>query len=196
MTPSDAWQILRDRTELLCGERSLVAIEQLLRGYELALEIHEIEVDDQSLLLPDDFNDWVAYRLHLYESTPGWRRMIYRKTQTEDEAFFTFFDLVDQYKSRRERLVARINNVRKHYFYTRYDDVDGTLVPGETQKRFYPESIDVVVYTDDPGVFVRAADHRPFPSDGFCPNLDRYLIALGCDKNDLEILNPNWTIDG
>ena len=54
------------------GETSLFSISHFLSGYGFAAELYGVGDADDWLLVPREFHDWVAYRLHFYESTSGW----------------------------------------------------------------------------------------------------------------------------
>jgi hypothetical protein len=132
---------IRKRPGLYLGECSVSALYHTIGGYNLALGLHGIE-NDTSLRLPNDFNDWVAYRLHYKESTSGWKNMILGISQNEAAAFSRFFELLDQHATRKCRVVAKLIGCQKTY-----------TVGSEGLERIerYPASISLVTYTDDPG---------------------------------------------
>ena len=53
--------VIREKPVLYMGESTLTALYHFLGGYETAKYIHQIPLRN---ILPIDFNDWVAYRLH------------------------------------------------------------------------------------------------------------------------------------
>lgn len=57
-------EVIRERPAMYLGQRSLSALSQYLQGYWMALSVHGIQC---AFPLPQDFHDWVAYRLHFYE---------------------------------------------------------------------------------------------------------------------------------
>src|SRR5687767_5898224 len=103
----DLLEKIRKRPGMYLGECSLSALYHTIAGYTLALGVHGIE-SDTSLRPPDDFNDWVAYRLHYKESTSGWKNMILGVSGNEAAAFNRFFELLDQHATRQSRVIAKL----------------------------------------------------------------------------------------
>lgn len=171
---------IRKRPGMYLGECSLSALSGVICGYQMALGVHGIE-DDASLRLPDDFNDWVAYRLHHRESTSGWRKMILGASGDEAAAFTRFFELLDEHKARKSSIVAQLVGLQKTY-----------TVGSEGHERIerYPTRISLIAYTDDPGFFV-VSDEPGYslPSAGFFPSLDRFENYVGVDRSQLIIVN-------
>ena len=50
------------------GEATLTSIQHFLSGYNLATDLYDVADPKDQLLIPLEFHDWVAYRLHFYES--------------------------------------------------------------------------------------------------------------------------------
>jgi hypothetical protein len=94
---------IRDRPALYLGERSLSALWYYLQGYQMALSGYDIRA---AFPVPADFHEWVAYRLHFYESTSGYRNMILKRTPDESLALDHFFGLLDEHRTRKPRVVA------------------------------------------------------------------------------------------
>ena len=134
---------IRQRPALYLGTKSLTAFYHFLRGYWMACQLHEID-DDDGLNIPQDFNDWVAYRTHFHEPTSGWCNMIVSNARSEEEAFDRFFELLEEHSRRVPRLVAEILNPISNWRTTR----NGTdfLIPP-------PKRVQLVKYTNDPGFF-------------------------------------------
>jgi hypothetical protein len=164
------------------GECSLSALYHTINGYALAIGVHAID-NDTTLRLPDDFNDWVAYRLHYKGSTSGWKRMILGASQDEATAFTRFFELLDQYKARKSRVIAKLIGFQKTY--TRDSE-------GHKRTERYPSRILLIAYTDDPGFF--AVSDEPgysLPMDGFFPSLDWFETFTGAHRSHLTILDTD-----
>jgi hypothetical protein len=85
-------ELIREKPTLYLGETSLTGLWHFLRGYRMAEGDHGI---DDVIQLPTDFLDWVAYRLHYYESTSGWRRMILGRVPNERAALMRFYELLE-----------------------------------------------------------------------------------------------------
>ncbi|MBS1802557.1 MAG: hypothetical protein JST28_04290 [Acidobacteria bacterium] len=137
---------IRQRPLMFLGERSLSYLYHFIHGYSM----HR----DQPLeLLPADFHEWVAYRLHYLEPTSGYRNMILNRFPNEEEAFNQFFELLDQHRARRATSVAK---VRAHPLQPEiFKGMPGT--EEQTRVRVARE-VSLVVYTDDPGLFVTHDD--------------------------------------
>ena len=161
----DLLERVRERPGMYIGSCSLTALFYWIEGYNFALTNHKIG-SDSNYLLPIDFNDWVAYRLHYYESTSGWRNMILKACRDEVKGFKKFFQLLDEYKTRQVKMVARW--VRNATSYS------------------------LIAYTDDPGFFiVNENDPSNFTStgtgNGFCPGLKSF--ELNSEHSRLTVLD-------
>ena len=115
--------------------------------------IYEVGDPDDRLLLPREFHDWVAYRLHFYESTSGWCRMIRSKSDSEQAAIGLFFRLLDEFYSRTPNEVARLAGIAKSYGRQSIRRDRDQLVDDPIETVQYPEVVKLVTYTDDPGFF-------------------------------------------
>jgi hypothetical protein len=186
---------IRDRTAMYTGERTLSAVCHFLGGYQFAQRAYQIPVSQQSLL-PIDFHDWVAYRLHFRESTSGYRRMILSRFPDESVALDRFFELLDEHRTRQAKVVAAVRrDPSQPYVF------QGT--PKNKRRKRVSEEIRIVVYTDDPGFFQnhddQAAEYprkslfapalswlpHPFRPEGECLTIldeDRYERLLEEDK--------------
>lgn len=150
--------VIRLRPALYTGERSLSSVCSYLAGFRFAQNVYQIPLSGSDL--PRDFNEWVAYRLHFDSATSGFRTMILDRYPDESAALDRFFALLDEHRTRQGKIVATVRPGR----------------PG------YAEEINLLVYTDDPGVFLVYDDNDVEPRD-FCPSLS--LVPLG----DLTILD-------
>jgi hypothetical protein len=102
-------EVIRERPAMCLGQRSLSALSQYPQGYWMALSVHDI----QSVFpLPQDFHDWVAYRLHFYESTSGYKNMILKRVPEESAALDRFFELLDEHKNRKPRIVDKCGEAK------------------------------------------------------------------------------------
>jgi hypothetical protein len=175
-------EVIRERPAMYLGERSLSALSQYLQGYWMAMSVHDIQ---SAFPLPQDFHDWVAYRLHFYESTSGYKNMILKRVPEESAALDRFFELLDQHKSRKPHVVAQVRGGKE---YTWRTVKEGR--PQEPQTATYP-TINLIAYTDDPGFFVSSDDaNADFPrKNHFFPTLQWFGRRFGINKDDVIILD-------
>jgi hypothetical protein len=176
-------EVIRERPAMYLGQRSLSALSSYLQGYRMALSVYDI----QSSTLPPDVHDWVAYRLHFYESTSGYRNLILKRVPEESAALDRFFELLDERKNRKPRVVAQVRGGKEYTWRT----VEEGL-PQDQQTGTYP-TLNLIAYTDDPGFFVSSADaDTDFPrEDHFFPTLQLFGRRFGISKDDLMILDAS-----
>lgn len=151
MRDGDLLGVIRENPAMYMGESTLTALYHFLGGFETAGYVHQIQLPN---ILPRDFQDWVAYRLHFLESTSGYRRMILQYFPDESAALDRFFVLLDEHRSRQAKLVA---TVRRHPSNLDIFTCDSTDLKKRTRLRV-AEEIKLVVFTDDPGFFVTHDD--------------------------------------
>jgi hypothetical protein len=169
---------IRRKPGFYLEERSLSALKHYISGYESALGLHRIKEDWP---LPEDFNAWVAYRLHYKESTSGWRNMILEVTHAEDAGFARLFELLDEYARREPHIVARLVGHQRHY---------KSGPKGKERMERIPD-VSLVTFTDDPG-FIVIADkpgRHSFCRNRFFPSLDWFLSLVGVDQSRLTVLD-------
>ncbi len=79
------------------GSLSLSALCHFLNGYEMSLQVHDIQ---EKPPVPRDFREWVADRLQFSESTKSYKTMILERMPDEAMALQFFFELLDEYRAR------------------------------------------------------------------------------------------------
>ncbi len=189
----DIFDQFRRRPAMYTGENTLCSIQKFLGGYHFALTQYKIPAADDPLHLPLEFHDWVAYRLHFYESTSGWCRMICDRTESDQQAIDRFFQLLSEFRERRPRTVAKLIGYRKMYQqFSMSRDASGELVKTNVVTRDYPESISLVTYTEDPGFFAYSDTENSFPFEGFQPDLGAFETHTGADRTMLTIIDKSW----
>jgi hypothetical protein len=145
--------VIRETPALYLGELSLTGLWHFLHGYHEAELVNGIKAVRQ---IPNDFHDWVAYRLHYFESTSGWRRMILGQVPDEAAAFKRFFELLDDHRTRKARIVATLDGRQFK---------DGASGPAggtpDIKWKEIPQRLELVSYTEDPGLFLTAEDDFP-----------------------------------
>jgi hypothetical protein len=173
---------IRKRPGMYLGESSLTALYHFLMGYRFALDNHGIPRSNDPTALPDDFHDWVAYRLHFKESTSGWRNMILGRTGSEKEGLDRFFTLLDEYNTRMPHLVAKLVGVQKSY---------SRICGDVTEQLQYPVSISLITYTEDPGFFALSDTDDEFPGKGFFPSIC-WFETFVAERSRLTVVDPGW----
>lgn len=159
---------------------SVSALWHFIGGYELG-RISVSAGAEHPFSLPRDFHDWVAYRLHFFESTSGWSNMIIERFGDGRHAFDRFFSLLDEYQVRVPRTVATLSGFDKSHLEI-FKDTQRTHV--------FPSNIMLTAYNDqDPGLFVSAAAGEHFPGEGFCPSLSFFEMFFGPCATKLTILD-------
>ena len=121
--------MLRAHTAMYMGVRKLSALSSFLDGWRFALNVYDIEFIDP---LPRDFHEWVAYPLHFRESTSGYKNMILERVPDKKARLSDrFFELLDEYRMRHARVVARLSAFAGREYFLRFKS-DGN------QQRTFP----------------------------------------------------------
>ena len=176
--------VIRTRTAMYTGERTLSAVAHFLSGYLFAHTV--LQVPPPSLL-PPDFHDWVAYRLHFRESTMGYRNMILERFPDESLALDRFFELADAHRNRQEKVVAR---VQRHDSSRETSKIESGTGDGQSRASM-TEEVKIVVYTDDPGFFLVQDNQAVEDTERgqFCPSLSWLGRSFRPDKGYTTVLD-------
>ena len=178
---------IRQRPLTFLGERTISGLWHFLCGYSLAWsQLGAGPLD----LLPEDFHDWVAYRLHFLESTSGWRNMILDRVPDEAKALERFFELLNEHHSRQARTVAIVHchpqdcKVKQQRKYP-----DGSF--SDWSEITCAKEVRVVIFTDDPGFFiVNDAEGGCWPiGNRFYPSLSWVHTPYKADPDFLEVID-------
>ncbi len=91
---------IKSRPVLFLGEPSITNLQSFLIGYATALYDYEIPNKIVTLLpLPFwFFHEYVARCYNFIESTSGWKNMILKQVNGEEEGLKLFFELFDEFK--------------------------------------------------------------------------------------------------
>lgn len=94
---------IRQRPALYLGETSITVFRGYFSGFlegSKLLENKEIVTESRK------FNDWVAMRLGFFEGTLGWKNMLLKfENGDEEKAFAKFFVLLDEFKARKANII-------------------------------------------------------------------------------------------
>ena len=185
--------VLRAHTAMYMGVRKLSALSSFLDGWRFALNVYDIEFIDP---LPRDFHEWVAYPLHFRESTSGYKNMILERVPDKKKAGLSdrFFELLDEYRMRHARVVARLSAFAGREYFLRFKS-DGTYqqqnIPRPLALGTY--TLKLIAYTNDPGFFVQFKSDDPTvpPSGRFYPVLRWFERDFGTERDKLRRF---WTL--
>jgi hypothetical protein len=85
------------RPGMYLGDMKISTLRTFTIGYEYALEVRNIEDEDERPEL-GKFHDWIAKYYNWNESTAGWKNIILEEYNgNEEQAFQKFFELYDQF---------------------------------------------------------------------------------------------------
>lgn len=102
---------IRRRPAMYIGYETPTHLHAFLSGYwHSQLEVHkeQLPTDAAAENHFSEFHDWVAKKLGYYESTAGWARMIAAERADQQEAFWLFYQLLDEYRQLIPHVIAEI----------------------------------------------------------------------------------------
>jgi hypothetical protein len=137
-------------------------VVQCLIEHSTELCIGDPEDADDFFKLPQGINDWVAYRLHYFETTPGFARMIRESSNDDISSIRLLLSLLEDYYHRKKRVVAKGS--------------DHTIA----------------VYTDDPGFFAFSPPENESLRKAFFPTVESFELRLRIDWDTLMVVEPEW----
>ena len=142
-------ETIRNKPQIhLGGCLSITALYTYLSGFQAALyELKEKEEIKQLLPLPFHyFHDYVANHYHWGESTLGWRHIILKEVNGDEEhGFWAFFELFDAFKALtiQQCHVATLQEDNIHHHYTsKYAPKRGLPPDFETLEPLYINPIE------------------------------------------------------
>ena len=151
-SPGELLQAIRQRPGLYFGDGPLLTS---LHAFLLGHQIGSGNDPSSPFALPSDFTGWVAYRtgasrsLHLIA-------MFHSVLPDEKQAFTRFFELLEEHRSRKGRLIAQVTGHGK--FQRLLNPIDLTSLREDP----LPDPILLTTYTDDPGFLATDPDGFPF----------------------------------
>ncbi len=100
---------IKPRPGVFLGEPSITRLQSFLNGYATALYDYEISNEIDALLpLPFwFFHEYVARRYNFNGSISGWRNMILKQVNSEEEGLNLFFELFDEFKQLKAEALQR-----------------------------------------------------------------------------------------
>jgi hypothetical protein len=152
---------IRQRPTMYMGQKSLTGLWFFLHGVGVAKARFAVNAPAE---LSPRFADWVGYRLHLCGNSSGfWHRAILSKVPDESLAFERFFELRDEFLRRQGRVVAAIREDCREYPVKKM----GTDRQFVDSIESLPKSLNIVVYTEDPGFFLSCNEDEEFFFNGW-----------------------------
>lgn len=189
---AELFETFRRRPAMFTGENTLISIRSFLDGYRVAMgQLGHLQVGSP-FLVPLEFHDWVAYRMHFYESTSGWCNMICDRTGSEQEAIDRFFELLEEFKTRTPHVVAQLKHYKRTYSEQNCERRGDEMILGPVVERSYPESFSLVTYTNDPGFFAYPDGSEYLPFKCYYPDLEAFESRMGVDRRLLVIVDKAW----
>ena len=170
------------RPSTYIGDNCLNSFRVWLDGYSYALACKGFSLEKDESLFFREYNDWVACRMHYYESTSGWSKMITDKVGNGEPAFRKFKELFLDLFSREEIVIARINNLNK--FSLKLDDKGN-----ESDRVYFPKKLRLVKYTSDPGYFIVSDEIDKAGICKFYPNKENLEIFSGISVDKWKVEN-------
>ncbi|MGB1126637.1 MAG: hypothetical protein ACPG4Q_15660, partial [Phycisphaeraceae bacterium] len=114
----------------------------------------------------------------------GWESLLTDQYGEGPEVFDRFIELLQEFRDRTPRLVARLNGINKTY--------QRSVGDGPTETRHYPESIDLIAFTDDLGFFACEFTGKSSGDLRFYSKVSYLAGRLGADTELTEIFDKDW----
>ena len=188
-TLPELFESFRSRPAMFTGEHTLSAIQIFLEGYSFGAMSSPKKSGEDPFLIPRVFHDWVTYRLQLEQTTKGWCMNIQENSVNDEEAIERFLCLLDEYRSRRRRVVAKLEHYQRTYVRQSADEFfegsEGTAIQ-------FPQTLSLVTYTEDQGFFVESESDADFPWSGLYLEIQDFERTFRVKRSDLTLLVPDW----
>lgn len=145
---------IRQRPAMYLSQKSITLLYGFLAGYAFD---KWTQISKNTFPPFGEFNNWVAMKLGFYESTSGWRNMLLKaENGDEEKAVDRFFVFLDEFKQRQARVIlwAKLPTPTTPKVW-RY------LIDGGKKIEIPPPSlVQIIKYTDDKGVFIKYVDEN------------------------------------
>lgn len=141
---------IHQRPALYLGESSITVFSGYFYGF---FEGSKLYKDKRTVVELRKFHDWVAMRLGYFESTSGWKNMLLKSENgNEEKAFKKFFVFLDEFKNREAKIIyeAKISS-----------------------KKTKAVTAQIIRYKKNKGCFIRwiGKDDKVFPDEFYCYDL-------------------------
>ena len=184
--PVHLLESIRQRPGLYFGDSPpLTALCYFIQGYEEGTK-------DRSTL-PSDFSGWVAYRTGA-SRVHNWLGMLLSVSADETEAFRRFFDLLDEYKNRKARVIARVAGHGKTRGVIGAVDLNCPVGTTFTEAATFgeqalPYPILILTYTEDPVFLAETETGDWFGIWGYWKSWDELAEREGFLEEHVQILD-------
>ncbi|HEX8429462.1 hypothetical protein [Hymenobacter sp.] len=103
--------LIRRRPAMYIGRHSTTHLRCFLDGYSMCYHTAQLVIHDE---VPDfgGFYDWVANKLGYSDSVRGWANRINEQRQDPEEALWLFYELLDEYRELRPRILAQVDYIQ------------------------------------------------------------------------------------
>jgi len=160
---------IRQRPALYLGETSITVFKGYFYGFlegSKLLENKELAAELTKL------NNWVAMRLGYFEGTSGWKNMLLKlENGDEEKALKKFFTLLDEFKKRKARVIyeAKISSPKTKAI-----------------------SAQIIRYTKNKGCFIRwiGKDNEIFSDEFYCYDLKTAFFFS--EHFGIELKKSDW----
>ncbi len=160
---------VRLRPALYFGETSITVFAGYFYGY---LEGSKLLEDKKIATELRKFTDWVAMRLGYFECTSGWKNMLLKSENgNEEKAFKKFFILLDEFKKRKASVIY-----------------EAKISSSSTKAT----SAQIIRYTKNKGCFIRwiGKDGEIFEDEFYCYDLKTAFFFS--EHFGIELKKSDW----
>ena len=160
---------IRQRPALYLSETSITVFKGYFNGFLEGSKLLDNKAVASELR---KLNDWVAMRLGYFEGTSGWKNMLLKSENGDEEkAFNKFFILLDEFKKREANVIyeAKVSS-----------------------KQTKATSAQIVRYTKNKGCFIRwiGKDNKIYDDEFYCYDLKTAFFFS--EHFGIELTKSDW----